>query len=50
VKPLAVSDMSAGQIFFDPFFGRVVNGVTQTVRPHSVQLVLALVDLPPGSC
>jgi DNA-binding LacI/PurR family transcriptional regulator len=45
---LAVSDMSAGQIFFDPFFGRVVNGVTQTVRPRSVQLVLALVDDEPS--
>ncbi|MFE9423629.1 LacI family DNA-binding transcriptional regulator [Kitasatospora sp. NPDC006697] len=45
---LAVSDMGAGQIFADPFFGRVVNGVTQTVRPRGVQLVLAIVDDEPS--
>jgi DNA-binding LacI/PurR family transcriptional regulator len=45
---LAVSDMSAGQIFADPFFGRVVSGVTQAVRPRGVQLVLAIVDDEPS--
>jgi DNA-binding LacI/PurR family transcriptional regulator len=41
---LAVSDLSAGQIFSDPFFGRVVNGLTKTVRPRGVQLMLSFVD------
>ncbi|MEY9876393.1 DNA-binding LacI/PurR family transcriptional regulator [Streptacidiphilus sp. MAP12-33] len=45
---LAVSDMSAGQIFADPFFGRVVSGVTQAVRPRGVQVVLAIVDDEPS--
>ncbi|MEV6013493.1 LacI family DNA-binding transcriptional regulator [Streptomyces sp. NPDC051976] len=45
---LAVSDMSAGQIFADPFFGRVVIGVTQAVRPRGVQLVLTMVDDDPS--
>ncbi|MEZ0064660.1 DNA-binding LacI/PurR family transcriptional regulator [Streptacidiphilus sp. MAP12-20] len=45
---LAVSDMSAGQIFADPFFGRVVSGVTQTVRPRGVQLMLTIVDDEPS--
>lgn len=33
-----------GRIFTDPFFGRVVSGVMEEIRPQGVQMVLMLVD------
>lgn len=33
-----------GRIFTDPFFGRVVSGVMEAIRPQGVQMVLMLVD------
>lgn len=33
-----------GRIFSDPFFGRIVSGVMQRIRPRGVQLALMLVD------
>ncbi len=32
------------RVFSDPFFGRVVNGVLQALRPRGVQMMLVLVD------
>ena len=40
----AVADPFIGRMFTDPYFGRVVGGLTEVLRPAGVQMVLMLAD------
>ena len=40
----AAGDPFPGRVFLDPFFGRLVGGVLEYLRPHDGHLVLMLVD------